>query len=168
MQPPSIYSPNPEANYRFFTKLPDGRALLSCHAKNTVLVVDEAGIIVDTVKISFGRPEGIAVNSKGQILIVDRNHHCIHVFDKDLAHQKSIVTDHQIPGKLNQPVGIAISASDDRIWVADNENHRVLVLAADGEYLTTLGNGYGTAPGQLFCPVELHSMTTRSTANLSS
>jgi DNA-binding beta-propeller fold protein YncE len=123
----SIHTPNPDANYRFFARLPDGRSLLSCHAQNAVLVADERGEVVGKVDVPFSRPEGIAVNGKGQVFIVDRNQHCIHVLDEHLAHQRSIVTDHQTIGRLNQPVGIAVS--DDRIWVADNENHRVRVLS---------------------------------------
>ena len=53
---------------------------------------------------------------------------------------------------MNQPVGIAISVVDDSIYVADNENHRVLVFTAAGEYRSTLGDNYGTAPGKFFCP----------------
>jgi sugar lactone lactonase YvrE len=53
---------------------------------------------------------------------------------------------------MNQLVGIAISAVDDSVYVADNENHRVLVFTAGGEYLTSLGDGYGTDPGNFFCP----------------
>jgi DNA-binding beta-propeller fold protein YncE len=145
----SIHTPNPDANnYRFFARLPDGRSLLSCHAQNAVLVADERGEVVGKVAdVPFSRPEGIAVNGKGQVFIADSHHHCIHVLDERLALQRSIVTDHQPVGRLNQPVGIA--ASDDRIWVADSENHRVLVLSTKGEHLSTLGGGYGRAP---FCP----------------
>ncbi len=136
----------------FHAKLPDGRTLVSCHTLNAVLILNEKGFAVGRVGVNFSRPEGIAVNSKGDVLIADRYHHSIHVLDKALQHKRSIVTDHQLPGRLDQPTGIAISASDDRIWVADSENHRVLVLASNGEYLATLGSGRGMAPGQLYYP----------------
>jgi DNA-binding beta-propeller fold protein YncE len=149
----NIYTPNPAADYRFIVKLQDGRTLVSCHADNAVLVANEAGDVVSCVETEFSRPEGIAVNnSTGEILIVDRYNHCIQVLNNDLKHQRSIVTDFQPCGKLNQPVGIAISSTGDRIFVADNENHRVLILDAKGKYLDTLGKGYGTAPGNMYCP----------------
>ena len=149
----NIYTPNPAADYRFIVKLHDGRTLVSCHADNAVLIANEAGDVESCVETEFSRPEGIAVNdSRGEILIVDRYHNCIHVFDNNLKHQRSIATDFQPCGKLNQPVGIAISSTGDRIFVADNENHRVLILDAKGEYIATLGKGYGSAPGQMYCP----------------
>ena len=148
----NIYTPNPLADYRFFTPLPDGRALVSCHAQNTVLVVDGEGNVTGKLEAAFAQPEGIAVNSKGDVYVVDRYNHCIHQFDKDLVHQLTISTNNSKASGLNQPVGIAISAIDDRIWVADNENHRIVVLSAEGQYLTTVGKGLGPAPAQLYCP----------------
>jgi DNA-binding beta-propeller fold protein YncE len=148
----NIHTPNPLADYRFFAKLPDGRALVSCHAQNTVLVVDADGNVqrrLETVPM-FARPEGIAVNSKGWVFVADRYNHCVHVFDDKLVHWSSL--DVANNKGLNQPVGIAISAVDDRIWIADNENHRIVVLTADLEYEKTLGKGFGPYPGQLFCP----------------
>ena len=150
--PINIYAPNPASNYRFIVKLQDGRSLVSCHADNAVLVADEAGDVVSCIEAEFARPEGIAVNSEGSVFIVDRHNRCIHVFDKDLTQQRTITTDFQSCGQLNQPVGIAIGSSDDRIWVADNENHRILLLNSKGEYISTLGNGLGPLPGQLNCP----------------
>ncbi len=155
----NIYAHNPSADWRFFARLPDGRALVSCHARNAVLIVDAAGKETGRLDCEFAKPEGIAVNSKGHAFVVDRFHHCVHVFDSNLKQIRGIVTDFQQPGRLNQPVGIAISPADDSIWIADNENHRVLHLNADGQYISTLGSGYGTAPGHLFCPcgIALHN-----------
>ena len=149
----NIHTPNPLADYRFFAPLPDGRALVSCHAQNAVLVVDRTGDVTGTLSTVFALPEGIAINSEGTVFVVDRHHHCIHRYDADLVYQSTIVaTSHPDTPKLNQPVGIAISAINDQIWVADNENHRVVVFDAEGRYLKTLGDGFGPLPGQLFCP----------------
>ena len=99
-----------------------------------------------------GKPECIAVNSIGQVFVTDSHHNCIHIYDNELKYYDSILTQTPAFSGLNQPIGIAISASDNRIWVADNENHRVLVLSAEGKYMATLGEGYGTAPGHLHYP----------------
>lgn len=153
IMPVPVHTSNQEANYRFFTRLADGRSLLSCHAQNAVLIVDGDGEVAGKVEgVEFAKPEGIAIDGEGQILIVDRYRHCIHVLDQRLVHRRSMITDHQPIGRLNQPVGIAVSPKDGRIWVADNENHRVIALTKNGWHSATLGSGYGTAPGQLFCP----------------
>jgi DNA-binding beta-propeller fold protein YncE len=149
----SIYTAtDAAADWRFFARLHDGRALVSCHARNAVLIVDTEGKEIGRLECEFAKPEGIAVNSKGVVFVVDRHHRCIFVFGPDLKHQRSIVSDLQDVGPLNQPVGIAISSVDDSVWVADNENHRVLQFDEAGKYISTLGNGYGSAPGNLFCP----------------
>jgi len=152
--PIAVHTSNQESNYRFFVRLADGRALLSCHAQNAVLIVDCGGAVVGKVEpmALFAKPEGIAIDSKGCIFIVDRHNNCIHVLDQHLVHLRSMITAHQPIGRLNQPVGIAVSPKDGRIWVADNENHRVVALTENGWHSATLGSGYGTAPGQLFCP----------------
>lgn len=148
----NIHKHNPSADWRFFTRLPDGRALVSCHARNAVIVVDGVGFEVDKLAAEFSKPEGIAVQSNGNILVVDRFNHAIRVFDKDFKELRCIATDFQEAGRLNQPVGIAVSPDDDSIWVADNENHRVLHLDSRGALLSILGKGYGSEPGNMFCP----------------
>jgi hypothetical protein len=55
-------------------------------------------------------------------------------------------------GMLNQPVGIVLDKERDELYVADNENHRIVAFKTDGTFLLTLGNGYGQKPGQMFCP----------------
>lgn len=151
--PHNIFNSNFESDFRFFVRLHDGRGLLSCHSLNVVLVVNGNGDVMGRISEGICKPEGIAVNSKGFIHVVDRHKNCIHVFDKNLSLQRSICMNNNDPGPMNQPVGIAISGVDDRIYVADNENHRVLVLSAEGEHVFTFGSGgYGTAPGRFFCP----------------
>ena len=148
----NIYSQSENADYRFFVRLPDGRGLLSCHARNVVVIVNSSGDEVGQLEDGIRRPEGIAVNSKGYVFVVDRYNNCVHVYDENLVRQCGIVTDSQPPGRMNQPVGIAISTIDDSIYVADNENHRVLIFTAGGKYRSSLGDGYDTAPGKFFCP----------------
>jgi DNA-binding beta-propeller fold protein YncE len=148
----NIYNQNTESDFRFFARLSDGRGLLSCHALNAVLVVNSGGDVIGQLSEGIAKPEGIAVNSKGFVYVVDRHNNCIHVYDENLIHQRGILTDFQEPGKLNQPVGIAISKVDDRIYVADNENHRVLALTADGKYISTLAGSSGIP---FFCPCGL-------------
>ncbi len=162
----NIYKHDPSADWRFFTYLPDGRALLSCHARNAVIVVDSAGDEVERLDAEFSKPEGIAFQSNGNILVVDRFNHAIRVFDRDLKQLRSIVTDFQEPGRLNQPVGIAVNPKDDSIWVADNENHRVLHLDSRGVCISALGKGYGSDPGYMFCPCGVALFTHQNHGEL--
>lgn len=54
------------------------------------------------------------------------------------------------PGTLANPKGIAVRGT--RLFVADDQNHRVVVLDTGGRALTTIGSGNGPRPGQLNFP----------------
>lgn len=54
------------------------------------------------------------------------------------------------PGTLAHPKGIAVRGS--RLFVADDQNHRVLVMDTGGRILGTIGTGNGSKPGQLNFP----------------
>jgi DNA-binding beta-propeller fold protein YncE len=144
----SLYDENPSANLRFCASLPDGRILASCHSRNAVIIADAEGNEMGKLEANFSHPEGIAV-AEDKIYVVDRHHHCIHVFKtSSLDHESTIGSPGSCPGQFNQPVGIAVSTVDKRIWIADNENHRVQALGEDGRIF----GSYGTEPGQFFCP----------------
>ena len=158
----NIFKSSISSNLRFACRLSDGRLLISCHGQNRVLVAKEDGNVVGALDgVEFSSPEGIVVDKEGQILVVDRYNHCIHVFDSELTYKQRIGKGGQGPLEFNQPVGIAVSPVDGRVWVADNENHRV--QAIDGnQFSASLGAGIGGAPGQLYCPcgvaVFIHPM----------
>ena len=140
-----------ESNLRFYLKLDDGRELVSCHKENAVLIVQDRKQVVGRLQADFAQPEGLALGN-GRLYVVDRHHHCVQMFDPvTLEHLGSFGSQGQADGQLNQPVGIAVSEVDGRIWVADNENHRVQAFKGT-EHDLTLGSGYGSAPGQMFCP----------------
>ena len=54
------------------------------------------------------------------------------------------------PGQLNCPGGVAVDG-DGNILVADQSNHRVQVLRADGTHIRTIGSR-GSGPGQFSRP----------------
>ena len=54
------------------------------------------------------------------------------------------------PGTVRFPKGLAVRKS--RLFVADDQNHRVLVMDTGGKLIKTLGNGLGKGPGQLQNP----------------
>ena len=129
-------------------------ALAVFNARNAVLVMNdcEAGVV------DFTQPDGIAEDSKGQIFVVDCFLHCVHVFSPQLALQTTFGTlgfFGRAPGQFNQPTGIAVSKRDDRIYVADTDNHRVQVLSSCGLYISTLGLGFGVSPGYFVRPCAL-------------
>ena len=139
-----------DSEFRAAARLSDGRLLVSCQTSNTVLVTDANGKLTgDVIEGNFNKPQGIAVDPKtNKVYIVDRYNNCVKVFDPD---GKGFLFDKTIgAGQLQQPVGIAIA--DQKIYVADNENHRVVAFYLNGNLWEIIGEGPGRAPGQLFCP----------------
>ena len=127
--------------------------VVSCQASNSLIITYPNGIIRDVVTADFKMPQGMVIsNSTGKLFVVDRYNGCVKVFEKiecdiTISHARSLGE-----GQLNQPVGIALDQERDELYVADNENHRVVAYKTDGTLLLTLGRGYGQEPGQMFCP----------------
>lgn len=57
-------------------------------------------------------------------------------------------------GRLARPAGIAYDAATDRLYVSDAGAHRIVVFAADGRMLGTIGEN-GSGPGQFNFPTHL-------------
>ena len=70
------------------------------------------------------RPSGIAVNSKGQIAVVDNDKHCILITDKEGNCVRKVGCYGNNAGQLNCPTDITY-LNDDNILVADELNHRI-------------------------------------------
>jgi DNA-binding beta-propeller fold protein YncE len=147
-----------EPQYRFAAKfysendtaVPVGY-YVSDAASNQLLIANEGGDVVgDVVGREFKQPEKMAFG-KGGVYAVDRYNGCVRVFEFDgeggWNHARSFGED-----VLNQPVGIAIDPSSQRVYVANNENHNVAVFESDGRFVRTIGGPYGQGAGELFCP----------------
>jgi DNA-binding beta-propeller fold protein YncE len=81
----------------------------------------------------LSQPRGIAVDSKGNLWVVDFGHAKIQSFDPSLKPLRSFGKSGQEPGEFRDPCGIAIGP-DDRIYVADTWNGRVQVFDPDGRF----------------------------------
>jgi DNA-binding beta-propeller fold protein YncE len=92
----------------------------------------------------FAYPRGIAVNSKGELFVADSKNHRIQRFSAKNWQFESEFGGYgnvgggdakklaaTLPGKLNEPNGIAIGA-DDTIYVADTWNERIQVFNKNG------------------------------------
>ena len=67
---------------------------------------------------TFEKPSGIAVNSKGQIAVVDNGEHCILITDKEGNCVRKVGCHGNNAGQLDCPAGVAY-LNDDNILVAD-------------------------------------------------
>ena len=80
----------------------------------------------DPLAATFRGPKGIAVDSAGNLLIVDTENQAMRYVDR----KRNVIETMAIPFKMKRPHGTAVlsrSGADDVFLVSDSENHRVLV-----------------------------------------
>jgi serpin B len=89
----------------------------------------------------FGYPESVALDSSGNIFIVDRGNDRVQKFSSSGEYLMTL----GVSGKsgidnshFNTPVSVALDSSGN-IFVADTYNHRIQKFSSSGEYLMTLG-----------------------------
>ena len=97
----------------------------------------------------FDFPRGLALLPDGRVLVVDRDNHRIRVLSADLQQVRTVAGDggrgHQdgaaAQAQFNCPDGLAL-LPDGRVLVVDLGNHRIRVLSADLQQVSTVaGDG---------------------------
>ena len=95
----------------------------------------------------FARPHDVEAASDGTVYVVDSGNHRVQTFDADMQHRATFG-----PAlKLDEPKYLHFDG--DRIWLADEDNHRVLLLDRSGQPLGVLGTGKrGRGPNAFYKP----------------
>lgn len=124
-----------------------GRIFVADSIARSVSIFDYSGKWQGFVQPNkpFSRPGGLAVDSAGQLYVVDVLEGTVEVFDRNLAYQKTIRGSGQ-GGGFNHPTAVVV-AKDGRIFVVDSLNFRVEVQDSQGNflgYIGQLGDGPGT------------------------
>jgi len=95
----------------------------------------------------FGAPQGVALDSDGNVYVTDTLNNRVEIFDAD-GNFISLFGKHgDGPGAFARPKGIAVDA-DGHIWVADEMTDRLQVFNREGQLLTYVGQDHGNLPGQ--------------------
>jgi DNA-binding beta-propeller fold protein YncE len=84
----------------------------------------------------FNKPQGVAVDSSGNVWAADRNN------DRALKFSSEGGFLLELKAGLNKPHGVALDARDN-LYVADRNNDRVLKFSPEGELLLTIDTGAG-------------------------
>ena len=95
----------------------------------------------------FGAPQGVAVDTDGNVYVTDTLNNRVEIFDADGNFISTFGKAGDGPGYFARPKGIAVD-SDGHIWVADEMQDRLQVFDREGQLLTFVGQGHGELPGQ--------------------
>ena len=119
---------------------PDGRILVA-NTRNATLSVFRDGKLVQTAggpgtrDGEWRNPHDVEAASDGTVYVVDSGNNRVQVFDAALKHRASFGA---VLG-LSGPKYLAIDG--DRVWLADEYNHRILLLDRSHQLLGVLGSG---------------------------
>jgi DNA-binding beta-propeller fold protein YncE len=99
----------------------------------------------------FELPQGIAVDSSGNIYVVDLRNNRTQKFDSGGGYITQWGTDGVGNGQFRYPEGIAVDSSGN-IYVVDHGNNRVQKFNSTGGYITKWGPWQGSGNGQFAGP----------------
>ena len=88
--------------------------------------------------VAFYMPGGVALDSVGNLYILDTGNHRVQKFDRDGRFLASFGRQGQGPGDFSYPDSIAVDVQD-MIWVSDPNNQRIQVLSPEGAERKTIG-----------------------------
>jgi len=119
---------------------PDGLVLVT-NTRSATLSVFRDGKLVQTAGGPGSRngelrnPHDVEVASDGTVYVVDSANNRVQVFDTALQHHASF------GGALGLSGPKYLAIDGDRVWLADEYNHRILLLDRSHQLLGVLGSG---------------------------
>ncbi len=118
--------------------------VLDLETFTTGFLGDEKGSPFD-----FRLPHGLGIDGAGQVYVSDIQQHQIHVFGADGRFLRSLGG-----GQLENPAGLAVAPDGSRLWVAEPQQHRIVVLDAAGALVQRFGER-GSRPGSFNYPLDV-------------
>ena len=125
---------------------------------NRVKVFDEQGRFKfsfgsqGTRKGKFNNPVGITTDSSGRVYVADTGNRRIQIFSSDGTFERLIAMSAGDENKPRDPVDVAVDERRRRLYVADNDNHQVLVYSNPGDKLLSAWGSEGSRDHQFRYP----------------
>ena len=106
------------------------------------------------------KPEGVAINQRGEVVVTELGVHCVSVFSPSGEKLRSFGTHGFGQGQFNHPCGVAVDG-EGNILVADYCNYRIQKFTAEGQFLATVGTK-GSGPLQFSPPTDIAFNTSNN------
>jgi len=131
---------------------PDGRIIVTNTGGGSVSVFRDGKLERTVGKYGsgngeFARPHDVEAAADGTIYVVDSGNHRVQIFEADMRHRATFG-----PAlKLDEPKYLHFDG--DHVWLADEDNHRILLLDRSGQPLGVIGTGArGRGPNAFYKP----------------
>jgi len=147
----SVGSEDGKLKYPTGLTIHNGKVYVSDRGNHRISVFQTDGKFHHTIGLGqLGKPYDVTVNSSNQLLVADRDHHCIYTFTLDGDCVGKFGRYGTGRGQMNNPSGVVVDFYS-FILVADSLNHRVLIFDKDGNYIHCVGSK-GSAIGRFQQP----------------
>ena len=129
------YQPTIKGKHQLHIKVEATHIRGSPFAVVVKLPLEKLGIPIQTIRGVEG-PQGVAINSRGEVVVTETSKHCVSIFS--LSGQKLLEfgTHGSGQGQFNTPRGLTMD-SEGNILVVDQYNHRIQKFTANGQFLSS-------------------------------
>ena len=119
----------------------DTHAISSCNTEGYKMIFASGR---SAGKLNIEAPRGVTVDRSGSVYVVDGKLCCIQKFTSDGNLIANVGKKGKKALEFNSPVGIAVHPTSQKVYVADNANHRIQILNPDFTFFGVFGKcGYG-------------------------
>ena len=128
-----------------------GEIVVSEHDSGLVSTYTPSGKKVQTIDLKGLQPLGLALDREGNIIVGECTNYSIRKYSPEGQLLASVGTGGSGQLQFMWPTGIAVNIRNNKVYVADSENHRIQVLNSDLTFSATFGK-YGNDKGQFRSP----------------
>ncbi len=131
------YQPTIKGRHQLHIKVEDQHIRGSPFPVAVKLPIEKLGTPILTIGPVVG-PCGITFNKRGEVVIAERNGHCVSIFFFSGEKLSLFGRRGSDQGQFSSPRGVAVDG-EGNILVADSNNHRIQKFTAEGQFLTSVG-----------------------------